>query len=177
MVNCKNTKWNCLFHAKKVKANNELKRQLESLIEFAPEFLEEIGEVTYTEGDYDSARVTGVQYLPEVLRLHKEAWAVGFQNESLGPDEYGMFRTKSIENMTSDEVFIGGNLWGLNTKNIPFWEKYRDEGKTNGGFPIYDYLSVYQIVLQRYKTVLTKNIELIKQQAQRDLAELKEMGY
>ena len=31
--------------------------------------------------------------LYELMDIHKEAWAIGFQNENLGPDKYGMFRT------------------------------------------------------------------------------------
>lgn len=172
----RDTKWNRLFHLKQIKANYDLKEKLKSLVDFAPDFLEEIGEVTYKPEDYTSAKVTGADSLLKLLELHKEAWSTGFQNEYLAPDKK-TFRTKSIDTMTPDEVFFGGDLWGLDTHNITFWEGFKEEGKRNGGFSIYRYLTVYQIVLQRYKEILTGNIKLIKAQADRKIAELKEMGY
>lgn len=57
--------------------------------------------------------------LGELLSIHKSAWTLGFQNENLGPDCYGMFRTESIPTMKPKEVFLGG-IWGLWTHAIPF---------------------------------------------------------
>jgi hypothetical protein len=115
----KNSTWNRLFHSKELKANTERKQKLQKLIELAPGFIDRIGYVTYREDDIDSARVTGVTSLLGLLSLHKEVWAAGFQNENLGPDSCGMFRTESIPNMKPEEVYLG-NIWGLWTKNIPF---------------------------------------------------------
>lgn len=64
--------------------------------------------------------------LEELLSIHKEAWIVGFQNENLGPDKYGMFRTENIPTMQPSEVFLGG-IWGLFTHAIPFWEERKSQ--------------------------------------------------
>lgn len=172
----KNSSWNRLFHAKDVKANVELKARFQKLVNLAPDFISRIGCVTYREGDVNSARVTGAQSLMGLISIHKELWAAGFQNENLGADSYGMFRTESIPTMKPEEVFLG-NIWGLYTKNIPFWDKYKDEGKTGGGYPIYEYLTVYQIVLSQYKILLSSNVKAIEKNATEQLEELKKRGY
>lgn len=38
------------------------------------------------------------------MSVHKRIWRKGFRN----PDKYGMFRTKDINLMTINEVYIGG---------------------------------------------------------------------
>ena len=172
----KNCQWNRLFHAKDVKANIEQKERAERLISMAPGYLQEIGEVSYIEGDKDSAKVTGATSLLDVLSIHKEAWANGFQNEKIGPCSHGMYRCESIPSMTPSQVFLG-DIWGLWTKNIPFWEQYKNEGKSGGGWPIYEYLTDYQIILRQYKCQLSSNIRAIAENAEKELAQLKELGY
>ena len=172
----KNIWWNRIFHAKAVRANIELKQKLMKLIKLAPELISKIGDVTYTEGNPNSARVNGVTSLLDVLAIHKEAWSDGFQNENIGPCSHGMYRCDSIETMTPDQVYLG-NIYGLFTKNISFWEEYKDEGKTGGGYPVYEYLTVYQIVLWQYKGQLSSNIRAIAENAEKELVQLKELGY
>lgn len=138
--------------------------------------LEEIGDVTYTEGNPNSATITGVTSLIDVLGIHKEAWSLGFQNENIGPDSCGMYRCESIESMRPEEVFLG-NIWGLFTKDISFWERYKHEGKSGGGYPIYEYLTVYEIVLLQYKHQLSSNIKAIAENAKKELLQLEELGY
>ena len=172
----KNTLWNRIFHTKEVKANGELEQKLQNLIKLAPNFISKIGEVTYQEGDVNSARVTGSTSLMELISLHKELWGAGFQNKNLGPDPYHMFRTQSIPTMEPEEIFLG-DIYGLYTKNIPFWEKFKNEGKISGGYPIYEYLTVYQIVLNQYKELLSGNVSTIYKNAKKKLEELKKLGY
>lgn len=176
MKSYKNTTWNRLFHGKEVKANVELKKKAQKLIELAPSFIERIGYVTFTEGDPNSAKVTGVTSLLNVLALHKEAWTAGFQNNGICPCSYGYFRTESIEKMKPEEVYLG-DIYGLFTKNIPFWEQYKNEGKTGGGYDIYTYLTDYQIVLRQYKGQLTFNIKKINEDAEKEVARLEALGY
>lgn len=176
MKEIKNNLWNRLFHAKDVKANVELKSRLQKLVNLAPDFISRIGYVSYQEGDEDSARVTGSTSLMDLLSIHKEVWAVGFQNRSLGPCPYGIFRTESIPDMKPQEVFLG-DIWGLFTKNIPFWEQSKKEGKTGGGFVIYKYLTVYQIILDQYKSILASNVKAIANDAEDQLEDLKRLGY
>lgn len=172
----RNTRWNRLFHTKEVKANVELKDRLQQFVLRAPGLISKIGEVTYQEGKVDSVEVTGAISLYNILSLHKEVWDAGFQNENLGPSPYGMFRTKSIPTMKPEEVYLG-DIWGLYTKNIPFWEKYKNEEKTGGGFPIFEYLTVYLIILGQYKRLLSSNVQAIAKEAEKELKELERLGY
>lgn len=176
MKNKKNTWWNRLFHKEDVKANIERKKRAERLISLASGYIQKIGEVTYTEGDKDSAKVKGSTSLLDVLSIHKEAWANGFQNKNIGPCSHGMYRCKTIETMTPSQVFLG-DIFGLYTKNIEFWEGYKNEGRTGGGFPIYEYLTDYQIVLMQYKKQLSSNIKAIAENAEKELDQLKKLGY
>jgi hypothetical protein len=170
----KNNWWNRLFHPKEVKACHAKKEQLEKLISKAPILLEDVGHVVYTTPD--DVVVTGATSLLEVLELHRTAWSLGYQNTNLAPDSCGMFRCTNIEDMSPREVFLG-NIFGLFTQPIPFWEKHKNDGLMPGGFIIYQYLTVYQIVLQQYKEHLRSNIEAIARTALKERNELIELGY
>ena len=50
--------------------------------------------------------VMSVNTLSECMILHKRIWRKGFRNANFGPDKYGMFRTKDINLMTINEVYI-----------------------------------------------------------------------
>ena len=176
MEKLRNTWWNRLFHSKEIKANSEHKQKLKNITASAPSFIIRIGDVTYKKGNRDSACITGVKSLTELLAIHKELWNTGFQNKNLRPNPYGMFRTESIPTMKAEEVFLG-DIYGLWTKDIPFWEQHKDEGKSFGGWPIYEYLTVYQIVLEQYKRLLHSNVHTIAEDAENDLKELEKLGY
>lgn len=92
-------------------------------------------------------RINNSNSLLELLECHKFAWSQGFQNKNLGPNKYGMFRTNSIPEMTPEEVYLG-NIWGLWTQNIPFWESCNDE-------------KVYKIIFNQYQRLLKSNIEYL----------------
>ena len=114
--------------------------------------------------------------LEELLSIHKEAWIVGFQNENLGPDKYGMFRTKNIPTMQPSEVFLGG-IWGLFTHAIPFWEERKSQPYGCNGFGINPEISLYSIILDQYKRLLISNIKDIWCEAERLLVVYKKAGY
>lgn len=114
--------------------------------------------------------------LEELLSIHKEAWIVGFQNENLGPDKYGMFRTESIPTMQPSEVFLG-NICGLFTHAIPFWEKRKSQPYGYNGFNINPKTRLYDIVLNQYKRLLISNIEYIWNKAEQLLVVYKKAGY
>lgn len=114
--------------------------------------------------------------LEELLSIHKEAWIVGFQNENLGPDKYGMFRTESIPTMKPEEVFLGG-IWGLWTHTIPFWEKRKSQPYGCNGFGIDPKISLYDIVMDQYKRLLIYNFKDIWCEAERLLVTYKKTGY
>lgn len=109
--------------------------------------------------------------LEELLSIHKEAWIIGFQNENLGPDKYGMFRTESIPTMKPEEVFLG-NIWGLWTHAIPFWEERKLQP-----FGIDPEISQYDIILDQYKQLLYSNLSYIWCKAETLLVTYKKTGY
>lgn len=114
--------------------------------------------------------------LEELLSIHKEAWIIGFQNENLGPDKYGMFRTESIPTMKPEEVFLGG-IWGLFTHAIPFWEERKSQPYGCNGFGINPEASLYDIILYQYKRLLISNFKYIWCKAERLLITYKKKHF
>lgn len=114
--------------------------------------------------------------LGELLSIHKSAWTLGFQNENLGPDKYGMFRTENIPTMQPSEVFLG-NICGLFTHAIPFWEERKSQPYGYNGFNMNPKISLYDIVLDQYKRLLISNIKDIWCEAERLLVVYKKAGY
>lgn len=86
------------------------------------------------------------QTLDEIYLLHIKIWANGIRNRNIGPDQYGMFRTDDILLMNKSEVYLG-NIWGLNTGSILFWEQHPEELPT---------------VIKQYKNHLISNLNAIK---------------
>ena len=111
-----------------------------------------------------------------LLNIHKEAWLLGFQNENLGPDRYGMFRTENIPTMKPEEIFLGG-IWGLFTHAIPFWEERKSQPYGCNGFGIDPEISLYSIILDQYKNLLISNIDDIWCEAEKTLIVYKKAGY
>lgn len=114
--------------------------------------------------------------LYELMNIHKEAWAIGFRNKNLGPDKCGMFRTKSISNMKPEEVFLG-DIYGLFTHAIPFWEERKSKPYGCNGFGINPETSLYDIILNQYKRLLYSNLSNIWCEAERLLITYKKTGY
>lgn len=85
--------------------------------------------------------------LRELFVLHIKIWANGIRHKNFGPDQYGMFRTKDILMMVPEEVYLG-NIWGLNTKPLPFWETQTPENQ--------------ELVIKQYKTILVSNMNILK---------------
>ena len=114
--------------------------------------------------------------LYELMDIHKEAWIIGFQNVNLGPNKYGMFRTKSISTMKPEEVFLG-NIWGLYTHAIPFWEERKSQPYGCNGFGIDPETSLYNIILIQYKNLLCFHISNMWFKAETSLITYKKTGY
>ena len=147
------------------------------MISSAREFIDEIGYVNYPVKDPQLPIVIGVESLLRLVEIHREIWKAGFQNDELGPDRTGTFRTYSIETMTPEQVFLGFSN-GLSRKNIPFWEDHKDTyNEINREYPIYKSLTAYQVVLLEYKDILTSNIESIAKELQGKLEELNNEDY
>lgn len=132
--------WNKIFHKKELNknvANYELQQGLVNSYEC---WLTKIG---------------NANTLSECMILHKRIWRKGFRNANLGPN--GMFRTKDINLMTINEVYI-------DTRTIEEWEEYKEE-------PCYD------IVLSAYKRLLKSNIIALADNAKLLVAEYQQNNY
>ena len=127
--------WNKIFHSSEVNKNIEDYKLQQSLVNNYECWLTKIG---------------NANTLIECMTLHKYIWRQGFKNTNLGPDKYGMFRTKDINFMTTNEVYIGG-FNGLKILTIEEWEECKKE--------LYDSeQTCYSFILSSYKRSLKANI-------------------
>lgn len=133
----KDNLWNVLFHHKELRKQRSLYWESKALISNYPRIKKNI------EDSVD---------LFQLLMMHKEAWVYGFRNDNLGPCEYGMFRTKSIPDMTSSEVYLG-NINGLWTFTLKEWQNKRGSED-------------YNLIVFQYKNLLLSNIKAIERDAQ-----------
>ncbi len=154
MRRIKNNKWNRIFRRNTVK-----KCQVQANIYLAQ----------CLEGQNFLEAIDKAETLDRLLNLHKDAWGSGFQCDNLAPCPWGFFRTKSIENMVPGEVYLG-NIYGLNTYTIPYWEEHKEE-KYN------DFKTVYDIVLSQYKQLLRSNINYLFTVAKSELPVYRRLGY
>lgn len=157
----RNNMWNRIFHNKEIKKN----------IAECDKFL-----IWNNQGQQFLDAIDKANSLYRVLEIHRDAWRIGFQNENIGPCSYGIFRTKDILKMTAEEVYLGG-IWRLFTHNIPFWEKRKDDKYGCNGFNIDENISLYKIILDQYKNILTSNIQAMMQQAKAELHLYAQAGY
>lgn len=138
--------WNRLFHSDKVERQRRLMADIRRRIAIAPDFLDAISKSDSLMGLY---------------AIHKDLWGTGFKNLNLGPDEYGMFRTKDISTMTPDEVFLG-NIFGLWTFTISEWEEHKKDKDSYGK------------VLEQYRGILRSNVESLAKEYKEAIDNLKE---
>lgn len=153
--------FNRIFHSKKVAANQAEATRLTALYARRNEILKEISHADTLEG---------------LLRLHKKAWKQGYQNANIGPCSYGMFRTENIETMKPEEVFLG-NIYGLFTKNIPFWEARKEDNYGVNGFGIKPETKLYNIIVEQYRKHLISNIRSIVMNAKDMIDKYCNMNY
>ncbi|MDP2864371.1 MAG: hypothetical protein Q8N73_01785 [bacterium] len=82
-----------------------------------------------------------------------------------GRDEYGWNRTKRGETVTADKVFLG-NIYGLFTHPVHFWQQRNDEKKGGWGYSGMEHLNAYDVVSQQARKFMSSHIidmvELIK---------------
>ena len=110
-------------------------------------------------------KVTTCSTLMECFELHKDLWRKGYQNENLGPNPYGMFRTSDITRMRPSEVYLG-NIYGLFTKSIPEWRRYEDEPIRGNGFNIDPETTIGELLVDQYKSLLRSNVIAIHEELQ-----------
>ena len=157
----KNNFWNRLFFSSKIRDN---KREMS----------------LYTKQCNEGQRIIDAlnksNNLSTLMNIHKDAWETGFQNENIGPCPYGVFRTLDIPSMTPDQIYLGG-VWGLVTKPIPFWEKRKEDKYGCNGFGIDENLSLYKMIVDQYKKLLSSNIRAMFNKARNNYPYYKSLGY
>lgn len=84
--------------------------------------------------------------LRDLYVLHIKIWANGIHNDNFGPDKYGMFRTDDILMMVPEEVYLG-NIWGLWTKQLPYWETASEDNRSK--------------VTEQYRNILLLNMKIM----------------
>lgn len=146
--------WNKIFHKRELNKNVANYKLQQGLVNSYECWLTKIG---------------NANTLSECMILHKRIWRKGFRNANLGPDKYGMFRTKDINLMTINEVYIGG-IYGLNTQTIAQWEDRKEE-------PYDSTQTCYDIVLCAYKRLLKSNIIALADNAKLLVAEYQQNNY
>ena len=146
--------WNKIFHKRELNKNVADYKLQQSLVNSYEYWLTKIG---------------NANTLSECMILHKRIWRKGFRNANLGPDKYGMFRTKDINLMTINEVYIGG-FNGLNILTIEEWEDRKEE-------PYDSTQTCYGIVLCAYKRLLKSNIIALADNAKLLVAEYQQNNY
>lgn len=140
--------WNRIFHKKELREQQKQRIFAQRIIDSSERFLDELNECNDLQG---------------LLRIHRECWKAGFNNKSLGPNEYGMFRTKDIAEMKAEEVYLG-DIYGLWTYNIPEWEKQKNHRYGFNDWGIKPETTVYQLVVGQYKNLLVSNIRAIRRE-------------
>lgn len=156
----KNNFINRIFHKKEVALNKEQLSKDIQLVEFSDEFIKSL---------------VKANDLITLMNIHKDAYSSGF-TKNLEPSEYGMFRCKSISEMNSHQVFLGG-IYGLTTNSIAFWEQYKDEPYGVNGFGIDENYSLYKIILDQYRNHLKRNIGAMVNIAKKEIKEYELCGY
>ena len=106
--------------------------------------------------DYFIHQVEIAKSLKDLYILHIKIWANGIRHENFGPDKYGMFRTNNILMMVPEEVYLG-NIWGLLTKPLPFWETCSVDDQ--------------KLVIEQYQNILLSNMKTIKRDLEKALQE------
>ena len=157
----KNNIWNRLFHKAEVQEN------VKQMSIYTKQCLE---------GQRFLDKIKGPNTLITLMNIHKDAWGTGFQNENIGPCPYGIFRTLDIPSMTPDQIYLGG-IWGLFTHSIPFWEEHKNDKYGCNGFGIDENLSLYEMIVDQYRTLLSSNIRAMFNKARNNYPYYKSLGY
>lgn len=145
--------WNIVFRIRQWKERLKEKRRLQHIVDMADDYIDALRDC----GD-----------LRKLLDIHKDIWGNGLQNDNIGPNPYGMFRTKDIKEMKAEEVFLG-DIYGLWTFTIPEWEKERNQKFGSNGWMIDPNITMYELVAKQYRNHLLSNVKAIKKEAEASL--------
>ena len=137
--------WNKLFHKKTLTEQKQKYKKAKRIIGWKDQLFQDLNEA---------------KNLTDIMLVHQHAWELGYQDIRLAPCEWGMFRTKNISEMKPEEVYLG-NIWGLRTANIPFWEENKEETMAGNGFGIKDDTLIYDLIMKQYRDHLKSNFHAI----------------
>lgn len=157
----KNNFWNKLFHSKEIEANKKQYELCKKQLANAQPFI---------------TTLKNTKDLRNLLSIHKDLYYSGFEHPSIGPNEFGYFRCKSIREMTPHQVFLG-DIYGLNTYAIPFWESLIDEPFGENGFGIDENKPLYDIILNQYRNILLNAVTAVYNKALQDSVIYEIRGY
>ena len=157
----KNSLLNRLFKTKEVNANSIDFQVQRHILGCADQYLYKIG---------------NCNSLIDMMHIHKKLWNDGFQNENTRPCQYGFFRTKDIATMRTDEVYLG-DIYGLWTHNIPFWEDNRYETMAGNSFGLANDTLCYSLILSQYRACLSNAVKYQKREAENLVNKYLELGY
>ena len=153
MKKIKNTLWNRLFHSKKLEAYKEWKEKANAIIGWNKQLNQDL---------------TRAKTLQDLINVHKYAWDIGYKSSNLSPCAWGMFRCKSIPELTLDTLYLG-DIWGLWTNTGRFWEEHKDETMSCNGFGIDPNKKCYDLIMQQYRQHLKCNINSIADNTAKEL--------
>lgn len=157
----RNNIWNRLFHKAEIKENKKKMsiyvRQRES-------------------GQSFINAIKNCDSLINLMHIHKDAWGNGFQDRYIGPNPNKEFRTSDILTMNPCEVFLG-DIYGLHTNPIPFWEQHKNDKYGCNGFGIDENYPIYKMILNQYKELLLFSIHYMLKVADMNYPYYKGLGY
>ena len=151
------TLWNRMFHKKQLQKQRQEMERLQQIIDKADDYIEHLEKCND---------------LRLLLNIHKDMWGSGLRNKNIGPNEFGMFRTKDIPQMKAEEVYLG-DIYGLWTFTIPEWEKEKEHKYGDNGWGINPDTTVYELIVRQYRHHLISNVKAIRKEAEASLALLK----
>ena len=103
--------------------------------------------------------------LKECFDIHKAAIDLGLLNRNIDADMSGIVRTGDIQNLSKEEIFLGGQ-YGVFTKNMTIFEANRNTRP-----------DAYMLALNQYRKLLSSNFQEIWEKVfHAELEEEKESG-
>jgi len=79
---------------------------------------------------------------------------------SAGRVKYGWNRTLPYEVVTAEKIFLG-DIFGLFTKTVDFWQALKDEEKGGWGYPNMEHLNSYDVVSNQAAKFMESHVPTI----------------